>query len=52
MCGNSKPFMTRTTSKEMIQRTRLRNRFFKNPNAENEKSDNKQINLRVSCLRK
>ena len=33
MRGNSKPFMAKTLSKEIMKRTRLKNRFLKNPNA-------------------
>ena len=30
--GNNKPFMTKTFSKAVMQRTRFRNKFLKNPN--------------------
>lgn len=51
MPGNSKPLETKTLSKEIMNRTRSRERFLKNPNAENKKSYNKQRNLCDSLLR-
>ena len=33
--GNNKPFMTKALSKAIMQRTRFRNKFLKNPTTEN-----------------
>ena len=35
MRGNNKPFMTKAYSKAVVQRTRFRNKFLKNPNDQN-----------------
>ena len=50
--GNNKPFMTKTYSKAIMQRTRFRNKFLKNPNDQNKLLYNKQRNYWVSLLRK
>ena len=48
MRGNSKLFMTKTLSKEIMQRIRLRKRFLKNNYAVNKKFYYKQRNLWAS----
>ena len=50
--GNNKPFMTKTFSKAIMQRTRFRNKFLKNPTDQNKLIYNKQRNFCVSLLRK
>ena len=50
--GNNKPFMTKAFSRVVMQRTRLRNKFLKNPSEENKLRYNKQRNFCVSLLRK
>ena len=50
--GNNKPFMTKAFSRAVMQRTRLRNKFLKNPSEENKLLSNKQRNFCVSLLRK
>ena len=50
--GNNKPFMTKAYSRAIMHRTRLRNKFTKNPSAENKSLYNKQRNFCVSLLRK
>ena len=50
--GNDKPFMTKTFSKAIMQKTRFRNKFLKNPTDENKLIYNKQRNFCVSFLRK
>ena len=50
--GNHLPFMNKTLSKEIMTRTRLRNRFLKNRTEENKKKYTKQRNYCVSLLRK
>ena len=52
ICGNNKTFMTKTYSRAIMQRTRFRNKFFKNPTEENKLHYNKQRNFCVSLLRK
>ena len=42
--GNNKPFMTKAYSKAIMQRTRFRNKFSKNPNDQNKLLYNKQRN--------
>ena len=42
--GNDAPFMNKELRKEIYTRSRLRNRFFKNPTKENEMSYKKQRN--------
>ena len=50
--GNNKPFITKVYSKTIMQRTRFRNKFLKNPNDQNKLLYNKQRNYCVSLLRK
>ena len=50
--GNNKQFMNKALSKAIMQRTKLRNKFLKDPSAENKFSYNKQRNWCVSLLRK
>ena len=50
--GNNKPFMTKALSKSIVERTRLRNKFLKNPTTENKLAYTKQRNFCVSLLRK
>ena len=50
--GNNKPFMTKAVSKSLIERTRLRNTFLKNPTVANKFAYIKQRNFCVSLLRK
>ena len=50
--GNNKPFMTKELSKSIMERTRLRNNFLKNPTTENKLAYTKQRNFCVSLLRK
>ena len=50
--GNNKRFMNKALSKAIIQRTKLRNKFMKNPSAANKFSYNRQRNWCVSLLRK
>ena len=50
--GNNKPFMTKTFSKAIMQKTRFRNKFLKNPTDQNKLIYNKQRNFCVSLLRK
>ena len=50
--GNNKPFMTKTFSKAIMQRTRFRNKFLKNPTDQNKLIYNKQRNFCISLLRK
>ena len=42
--GNNKPFMTKAYSKAIMQRTRFKNNFLKNPNDQNKLLYNKQRN--------
>ena len=49
---NNKPFMTKAYSKAIMQRTRFRNKFLKNPTDLNKVLYNKQRNYCVSLLRK
>ena len=51
-CGNNKRFMNKVLSKAIMQRTKLRNKFLKDPSAANKFSYNKQRNWCVSLLRK
>ena len=41
ICGNNKPFMTKTFSKAIMQRTRFRNKFLKNGTNQNKLIYNK-----------
>ena len=50
--GNNKPFIDKALSKAIMQRTKLRNKFLKDPSAVNKFSYNKQRNWCVSLLRK
>ena len=50
--GNNKPFMNKTLSKAIMQRTKLRNKFLKDPTEHNKISYTKQRNWCVSLLRK
>ena len=50
--GNNKPFMTKALSKSIMERTRLRNTFLKNPTVANKLAYTKQRNFCVSLLRK
>ena len=50
--GNQAPFMTRNLRKEIYTRSRLRNKFCKNPTKENEKLYKKQRNKCVALKRK
>ena len=50
--GNNKAFMTKAYSKAIMQITRFRNKFLKNPNDQNQLLYNKQRNYCVSPLRK
>ena len=42
--GNNKSFMTKAYSKAVMQRTRFRNKFLKNPNDQNKLRYNNQRN--------
>ena len=50
--GNNKPFMKKTLSQAIMQRTKLRNKFLKDPTEHNKISYTKQRNCCVSFLRK
>ena len=50
--GNHRPFMNKALSKEIMTRTRRRNKFLKNRSEENKKRYSKQRNYCVSLLRK
>ena len=50
--GNNKPFMNKTLSQAIMQRTKLRNKFLKDPTEHNKISYTKQRNCCVSLLRK
>ena len=50
--GNNKPFMNKALSKAIMQRTRFRNKFLKNPTTENRLIYNRQRNFCLSFLRK
>ena len=50
--GNNKPFMTKALSKTIMERTRLRNTFLKNPIVANKLAYTKQRNVCVSLLKK
>ena len=50
--GNNKPFMNKTLSQAIMQRTKLRNKFLKDPTEHNKISYTKQRNWCVSLLRK
>ena len=50
--GNNKSFMSKAYSKAIMHRTRLRNKFLKNPTDSNKVLYNRQRNYCVSLLRK
>ena len=50
--GNNKPFMNKNLSQAIMQRTKLRNKFLKDPTEYNNISYTKQRNWCVSLLRK
>ena len=50
--GNHMPFMSKALSKEVMTRTRLRNKFLKDRSEENKKKYSKQRNYCVSLMRK
>ena len=50
--ANNAPFMTRSLTKAIMNRSRLKNRFIKNPNKENELRYKKQRNYCVNLLKK
>ena len=50
--GNHLPFINKTLSKEIIKRTRLRNKFLENSNDYNKREFSKQRNYCVSLARK
>ena len=50
--GNNKPFMNKTLSQAIMQRTKLRNKFLKDPTKHNKISYTKQRNWCVLLLRK
>ena len=50
--GNHLPFMNKTIYKEIMKRTRLRNRFLKDRNDYNKREFSKQRNYCVSLVRK
>ena len=50
--ANNAPFMNKTLSKAIMNRSRLRNNFLKNPNSNNKAIYNKHRNYCVNLLRK
>ena len=50
--ANNAPFMTRSLTKAIMNRSRLKNRFSKNPNKENELRYKKQRNYCVNLLKR
>ena len=50
--GNNKPFMIKALSKSIMERTRLRKTFLKNPIIANKLAYKKQRNFCVSLLKK
>ena len=50
--GNNAPFMNKTLSKAFMQRSKLKNRYNKNPTEDNKNLYKKQRNFCVSLLRK
>ena len=50
--ANNAPYMNKTLSKAIMTRSRVRNKFLKNPNNKNRGIYNKQRNYRVNLLRK
>ena len=49
--ANNEPFMNKTLSKTIMNRSRLRNRFIKNPNETNQYNYKRQRNYVVNLLR-
>ena len=52
MRANNAPFITKAVSKAIMNRSRLKNRFLKYPNMENELKFKKQRNYCVGLLKK
>ena len=50
--ANNGPFMNKTISKAIMNRSRLRNRFIKNPNEVNQNNYKRQRNYVVNVLRR
>ena len=50
--ANESPFMTKNLKKEMMNRSRLRNKYLRNSSEENKLAYNKQRNICTSLLRK
>ena len=50
--ANNAPYMNKTLSKAIMTRSRIRNKFLKNPNNKNREIYNKQRNYCVNLLRK
>ena len=50
--ANNEPFMNKTLSKAIMNRSRLRNRFIKNPNETNQYNYKRQRNYVVNLLRR
>ena len=50
--GNNAPFMNKTLSKEFMHRSKLKNRYHKNPTEENRIAYNRHRNFCVSLLKK
>ena len=50
--ANNEPFMNKTLGKAIMNRSRLRNRFIKNPNATNQYNYKRQRNYVVNLLRR
>ena len=50
--GNHAPFISKETRKAIYARSKLRNKFYKNPSVENERKYKRQRNLCVSLRRK
>ena len=50
--GNNAPFMNKTLSQAFMRRSKLKNKFNKNPTEQNKISYNQQRNYCVSLLRK
>ena len=51
-CGNQMPFMTKSLSKEIMARLRLRNKYLKHKTEENRLLYTQQRNKYVSLLKK
>ena len=50
--GNESPFMSKPLKKEIMKRSRLKNKFLKDQNHENKLAYNKQRNICITMLRK